>query len=65
MLTVDPRRQAEGLGRALLSKAEDYVREQGAARVQMTVIALRHGLIAWYETARLSPHRQKRAFSLW
>jgi ribosomal protein S18 acetylase RimI-like enzyme len=49
MLTVDPRRQAEGLGRTLLSKAEDYVREQGAACVQMTVIALRHGLIAWYE----------------
>jgi len=47
--TVDPRRQAEGLGRTLLSKAEDYVREQGAACVQMTVIALRHSLIAWYE----------------
>ena len=40
---------SEGLGRTLLSKAEDYVREQGAACVQMTVIALRHGLIAWYE----------------
>jgi len=49
MLTVDPRRQAEGLGRKLLSEAEDYVRERGAARVQMTVISLRHGLIAWYE----------------
>ena len=49
MLTVDPRRQAEGLGRALLSKAEDYVRKQGGARVQMTVISLRHSLIAWYE----------------
>ena len=49
MLTVDPRRQAEGLGRRLLSKAEDYLREQGAACVQMTVIALRHALIAWYE----------------
>ena len=49
MLTVDPRRQAEGLGRMLLSKAEDYVRARGAARVEMTVIALRHGLIAWYE----------------
>ena len=49
MLTVDPRRQAEGLGRMLLSKAEDYVRARGAARVEMTVIALRYGLIAWYE----------------
>jgi ribosomal protein S18 acetylase RimI-like enzyme len=49
MLTVDPRRQAEGLGRALLSKAEGYVRTQGAARVRMTVIWLRDSLIAWYE----------------
>jgi ribosomal protein S18 acetylase RimI-like enzyme len=49
MLTVDPHRQSEGLGRALLSKAEDYVRKQGASRVQMTVISLRHSLIAWYE----------------
>jgi ribosomal protein S18 acetylase RimI-like enzyme len=49
MLTVDPRRQAGGLGRALLSKAEDYVRLQGAARVRMTVIWLRDSLIAWYE----------------
>jgi ribosomal protein S18 acetylase RimI-like enzyme len=49
MLTVDPRRQAEGLGRALLAKAEDYLRAQGASRVRMTVISLRSSLIAWYE----------------
>jgi GNAT superfamily N-acetyltransferase len=49
MLTVDPRRQAGGLGRALLSKAEDYVRAQGALRVRMTVISQRLSLIAWYE----------------
>jgi ribosomal protein S18 acetylase RimI-like enzyme len=49
MLTVDPRRQAEGLGRSLLSQAEDYVRAQGGTRVRMTVISLRHSLIAWYE----------------
>ncbi len=61
MLTVDPCRQAGGLGRALLSKAEDYVRSQGAARVRMTVIWLRDSLIAWYErrgyrrTGRIEP----------
>jgi ribosomal protein S18 acetylase RimI-like enzyme len=49
MLTVDPRRQAGGLGRALLSKAEEYVQAQGAVRVHMTVISLRESLIAWYE----------------
>jgi GNAT superfamily N-acetyltransferase len=49
MLTIDPSRQAGGLGRALLSRAEDYVRTQGAARLRMTVISLRDSLIAWYE----------------
>ena len=49
MLTVDPRRQASGMGRALLSAAEDFVRGRGATRVKMTVITLRETLIAWYE----------------
>ena len=37
------------MGRALLAKAEDYLRAQGASRVRMTVISLRSTLIAWYE----------------
>jgi ribosomal protein S18 acetylase RimI-like enzyme len=49
MLSIDPRRQAEGLGRILLSKAEGDLQAQGATRVRITVIWLRHTLIEWYE----------------
>ena len=50
MLTVDPARQASGLGRMMLAAAEDHVRaDLGASRIEMTVIGLRQELIAWYE----------------
>jgi ribosomal protein S18 acetylase RimI-like enzyme len=49
MLSIDPQRQAEGLGRTLLSKAESDFKAQGATRVRITVIWLRHTLIEWYE----------------
>ena len=49
MLAIDPQRQADGLGRTLLSYAEDYVKSRGARRVRITVIWLRHTLIDWYE----------------
>jgi len=49
MLAIDPQRQADGLGRTLLSYAEDYGRTRGAQRILITVIWLRHTLIEWYE----------------
>jgi ribosomal protein S18 acetylase RimI-like enzyme len=49
MLTVDPRRQAHGLGRVLLQAGEDAARERGAQAMRMTVVQLRDSLIAWYE----------------
>jgi ribosomal protein S18 acetylase RimI-like enzyme len=50
MLTVDPRRQASGLGRAVLAGAEAFARDRlGARRMEMQVIAQRSELIAWYE----------------
>ncbi|MBL8554157.1 MAG: GNAT family N-acetyltransferase [Phenylobacterium sp.] len=48
MLTVDPERQDGGLGRALLSAAEDFARARGARRMHMTVVHQRPELIAWY-----------------
>ncbi|MDQ3144689.1 MAG: GNAT family N-acetyltransferase [Pseudomonadota bacterium] len=49
LLTVDPRRQAAGLGRLILAAAEDHaVRRFAAARIEMTVIAQRSELIDWY-----------------
>ncbi len=49
MLTVDPSRQAGGLGRALMARAEELARAWGCRRVRMTVIDSRAELIAYYE----------------
>ena len=48
-LTIDARLQNSGLGRGLLSAAEQWARERGATTIRMTVINLRHTVIAWYE----------------
>lgn len=47
-LATDPDRQNGGLGRTLLAAAEKRVREQGGARIRMTVVNVREALIAWY-----------------
>nr|WP_313519802.1 GNAT family N-acetyltransferase [Brevundimonas diminuta] len=50
LLTVDPRRQAGGLGRWLIAAAEaEAIDRFGATRMEMTVIRQRAELIAWYE----------------
>ena len=50
LVTVDPERQAGGLGRQLLNAAEETARSRFAAtRAEMTVIDGRAELIAWYE----------------
>lgn len=50
MVTVDPRRQAAGLGRTLLAAAEGFARSDlGLIRAEMTVIGQRQELISWYE----------------
>jgi len=47
-LAVDPQQQKGGLGKALLSSAEQWVRERGGRRVRMTVVNVREVLITWY-----------------
>lgn len=50
LLTVDPARQAGGLGRLLIQAAEaEAVARFAASRMEMTVIRQRAELIAWYE----------------
>lgn len=49
LLCVDPARQSSGLGRQLLEAGEAYAVAQGISRMEMTVIAERDTLIAWYE----------------
>ena len=48
-LTIAPARQGAGLGDAMLRAAEAWVRAQGGTAIEMTVIAQRAELIAWYE----------------
>jgi GNAT superfamily N-acetyltransferase len=47
-LAVDPEQQKSGLGKVVLSSAEQWVRERGGKRVHMTVVNVREELIAWY-----------------
>lgn len=50
MVTVAPHLQATGLGRLMLAAAEEQaVHLFEATRIEMTVIAQRSELIAWYE----------------
>ena len=50
MLTIKPGLQGLGLGKQVMAEAEDYARKHwGAQTMHMTVITLRHELIAFYE----------------
>lgn len=49
LLSVDPTRQATGLGRRMLAAAECHAAERfGATQTELRVIDVRHELIAWY-----------------
>lgn len=63
MLSVDPQRQAGGLGRALIDAAEDCARvEFTAGRMEMTVIRQRAELIAYYERRGYALTGEERPF---
>jgi ribosomal protein S18 acetylase RimI-like enzyme len=63
MLTVRPDLQAAGLGRRLLAAAEQYAAaELGARSIEMTVIGVRHELIAWYERRGYARTGERRPF---
>jgi ribosomal protein S18 acetylase RimI-like enzyme len=50
LLAVNPALQGAGLGRRLIERAEQFVRETwGSRKMLMTVLALRGDLIAYYE----------------
>jgi ribosomal protein S18 acetylase RimI-like enzyme len=63
LVTVEPELQGSGIGRALLSSAEQFAAaELGATRAEMTVIAQRSELIAWYERRGYSLTGERRPF---
>jgi ribosomal protein S18 acetylase RimI-like enzyme len=49
MLSVSPIAQAQGIGKKLLSAAEEYATQLHCQAIVMTVISVRHELIDWYE----------------
>ncbi|HVK59975.1 MAG TPA: GNAT family N-acetyltransferase [Bdellovibrionales bacterium] len=50
MLTVDVERQTGGIGKFLLTEAENFARSEiRAKRIEMFVIAIRTELVQWYE----------------
>jgi ribosomal protein S18 acetylase RimI-like enzyme len=49
MLTVDPEMQGQGLGKKMMSAAEDHAKKNGSRMIYMTVLTPRKELIAWYE----------------
>ena len=49
MLTVSPLHQNKGIGKKLLNAAQEYAKNERCSSIVITVISLRHELIAWYE----------------
>jgi ribosomal protein S18 acetylase RimI-like enzyme len=47
-LATDPTLQNSGLGKVLLSAAEQWVRERRGKRIRMNVVNVRDALISWY-----------------
>jgi len=65
LMTVDPTQQGTGLGRMILAAAEDRARtDLGATRMEMTVIAQRPELVAWYERRGYSLTGERRPFPM-
>jgi ribosomal protein S18 acetylase RimI-like enzyme len=48
MLTVDPSMQGQGLGKKMMAFASEFIQRQGRNSIIISVIQLRHELIAWY-----------------
>lgn len=48
LLSVDPARQGNGLGRALVDAAEQYCRERGCRWIDLRVVSVREELAPFY-----------------
>jgi GNAT superfamily N-acetyltransferase len=49
MFSVWPLAQGKGIGKKLLTAADDHAKEQNCSTIYMTVITARKELISWYE----------------
>ena len=64
MLTIDPQRQAGGLGKTLLAAGEEEARGFGARVMECQVIAQRGELIDWYGRLGYARTGQTRPFPM-
>ncbi len=64
LLSVDPRRQASGLGKRLLAAAEAQAAGFGADRIELTVITRRSELIDYYVRRGYRHTGERRAFPI-
>ena len=62
MLSVSPDIQGGGIGKALLSAASEHAIKNSCSSIFMTVISVRHELIAWYERHGYKRTGEKRPF---
>ncbi len=62
MFAVRPAAQGTRVGSTLLAAAEDFARGFGAVRMEMTVIAQRTDLIAWYLRRGYTPTGERQPF---
>jgi GNAT superfamily N-acetyltransferase len=62
MFAVRPAAQGARIGSTLLAAAEDHARGFGAVRMEMTVIAQRTDLIAWYGRRGYAPTGERQPF---
>lgn len=62
MLTVSPELQAKGIGKKLLAAAENQAKQTACTVITMTVISVRHELIAWYERHGYRPTGETEPF---
>lgn len=59
---VRPTAQGTGIGSRLLAAAEDHARAAGSMRMEMTVLAQRSELLAWYARRGYVPTGETRPF---
>ena len=55
LLTVAPQLQAKGIGKQLLTAAENHAHAVQCTVITMTVISIRRELVAWYERHGYQP----------
>ena len=64
MLCVSPLSQAKGIGKQLMAGAENHAHLLGCTTIFMTVISVRHELIAWYERKGYRKTGESRPFQV-